>query len=111
MTLVAEILAFLVSHVTVGAVQLILVMRGEMGIGGLDVLRLRHERLHVVTGRAGFRRRFLQILLVRPVADGALQSFGDMLVRKRCGLGRGHGGKARQKRYQSVFHKLGFRSR
>ena len=50
MALVAEIFAFLVPHMAVGAVQLILVMRGEVRIRGLHVLRLRHQCLHVVAG-------------------------------------------------------------
>ena len=51
-TLVAEIFAFLVSHMAVGAVQLILVMRGEVRIRGLHVLRLRDERLRRMALRA-----------------------------------------------------------
>ena len=111
-TLVAEVLARLMPHVAVRAVELILIVRREVWIGGLHVLRLRDKRLHVVAGGAGFRRGLLQVLLVGTVADRALQPLGDVLVSKRGALGRKAGSReSGGQGNQRVFHGTGFRIR
>ena len=110
--LVAEVLARLMPHVAVRAVELILIVRREMRIGGLHVLRLRDKRLHIVAKGAGLRRGLLQILLVGTVADRALHSLGDVLVGKRGALSRKAGGrKSSCQSNQRVFHWTRFRIR
>ena len=52
MALVAEVLRFAVHVVAVRAVKLVLIMRGDVRIRRLDVLRLLNEVLRVVALRA-----------------------------------------------------------
>lgn len=84
--LVAVVFAFLMHQVAVRAFERVAVVRRDMRIGGLDVLRLRNELLGIVAARAGFDRRHLGILHVLTVAGLALKArldvlFGELFAR------------------------------
>ena len=103
--LVTEVFTRFVAVVAVRAVEFILVVRRRMRILRLHFARFFHQRLRVVALRAGFRRRFLRIFRIRPVADGALNADGGVTVRNPIGGGsRKSDGRKRQHNKQSLFH-------
>lgn len=84
-TLVTEVFALLMTVVTVHAVQLILIVRREMRILGLDILGLFNQSLDRMTLLTVFDARRLEVLFIRTVANRAVRSELLMTVRKIVG--------------------------
>lgn len=77
--LIAVVFAFLMHQVAVRALERFAVMRRDVRIDGLHILRLFNQLINIVAARAGSHFRHLRVLHVRTVAGLALQALGDML--------------------------------
>ena len=87
MTLVAEVLGFAVHVVAVHAVELVLVVRRDVRIRGLDALGLFNEILGVVALGAGLDVGSGRIGLVGAVAGFARQTHGGVAVGAELAVG------------------------
>ena len=87
MALVAEVLRFAVHVVAVRAVKLVLIMRGDVRIRRLDVLRLLNEVLRVVALRARLDVGRGGIGLVGAVAGFARQTHGGVAIGAELAVG------------------------
>ena len=87
MALVAEVFRFAVHVVAVRAVELILVVRRDVGIDGLDALRLFDEILGVVALGAGLDVGRGRVGLVGAVAGLAREAHRGMAVGAELALG------------------------
>ena len=93
MALIAEVFRLHMTHMAVGAVQILAVMRRDVRIGWLDFFGLLHERILLMARRAGFNRRGLRVLRIGPVAHLAAQPLGLVTVGKEIVLSiNGKGG-------------------
>ena len=101
----AEVFRLGVHVVAVRAVELILIVRRGMRIGGLDVFGLLHQLLGVVALRAGFDGRHLGVGLVRSVTHRARHALGDMSVSAELISSLNAQGKTKQcSKKRSLFH-------
>lgn len=79
MALIAVVFAFLMHQVAVRALERFAVMRRDVRIDGLHILRFFNQLINIVAARAGSHFRHLRVLHIGTVAGLALQALGDML--------------------------------
>ena len=66
-------------QVAVRALERFAVMRRDVRIDGLHILRFFNQLINIVAARAGSHFRHLRVLHIGTVAGLALQALGDML--------------------------------
>ena len=77
MALIAVVFAFLMHQVAVRALERFAVMRRDVRIDGLHILRFFNQLINIVAARAGSHFRHLRVLHIGTVAGLALQALGD----------------------------------
>ena len=91
MALVAEIHRIPVHHVTVNAVERVLIVRRGVRIVRLLILGFFHQLLQIVATRAGFQGGFLRIGFIGAMARFTRNPFSGMAFSTRGGVSRGCG--------------------